>query len=66
MANHFLCDDKPGWMTQFPCRVVIVRLIMVGLRVEHSVPAADRTVNAVGSDGYRAVRNALINYQFMY
>jgi len=38
---------------------------MVGLRVEHSVPAADGAVNAVGSDGFRAVRNALINYQFM-
>jgi hypothetical protein len=48
MANHFLCDDKPGWMTQFPCRVVFGRLIMVGLRVEHTVLAADGTVNAVG------------------
>ena len=66
MANHFLCDDKPGWVTQFPCRVVIVRLIMVGLRVEHNVPAADGTVSAVGSDRCGTVRNALIHYQFMW
>lgn len=65
MANHFLCDDKPGWMTQFVCRVVIVRLIMVGLCVERSVPAADGTVNAFRSDGCRSVRNAPVNYQFI-
>ena len=29
---------------------------MVGLRVEHSVPAADGTVNAFGFDGCRSVR----------
>jgi hypothetical protein len=38
---------------------------MVGLRVEHSVPAADGAVNAFGSDGCRSVRNALINYKSM-
>jgi hypothetical protein len=62
--NSWLCDDKSGWMTQFPCRIVIVKLIIVELRLERSRPASVPLMHWA-PDGCRTGRNARINYQFM-